>query len=399
MFDPADTTPRASDMLTGLFTREGSYRRGRYGWLIGYFWSSVWLLFLLEPLRAAWHRGSWLGIAGVFGFAVVYIAHFHRRGWMFSDSPGAAKRVVQDRPLVAGTRWLLLVVLGAFVIVMVGQTGTSCLIFIGISAMWTFNIRRALVLAFLTGWITWGLWHVVPGWQSDYGSLTGLSFGTLACAVGRVSAERKWALDASREDAAILRIQEERNRMARDLHDILGHSLTVITMKAELAGRLVDLDADRAKQQIAEVEQLARGALADVRTTVSGYREMSLAGELARARRALTDAGLHVEAPGSVDEVEPDLRELFAWAVREGTTNVIRHSEARNCTITLAPTRLSIHDDGHDLVPGPGVSAGGTGLSGLRERAIAVGADVYTSSVDGFTLVVEAAVVVDEKEG
>ncbi len=96
---------------------------------------------------------------------------------------------------------------------------------------------------------------------------------------------RSMELTAARKEFAELAVQEERNRFARDLHDILGHSLTVITVKAELAGRLIEANPERAAAEVADVEQLARAALADVRAAVAGYRELSLAGELVAARR------------------------------------------------------------------------------------------------------------------
>src|SRR6185436_7841571 len=120
------------------------------------------------------------------------------------------------------------------------------------------------------------------------------------------------------EENAELLVENERTRFARDLHDILGHSLTVITVKAELAGRLMDADPVRAKAEIADLERLSRDALADVRRAVEGYRELTLPGELARAREALRSAGIEADLPGSAEDVPSDMREVFAWAVREG---------------------------------------------------------------------------------
>ena len=130
------------------------------------------------------------------------------------------------------------------------------------------------------------------------------------------------------EKNAELAVENERTRFARDLHDILGHSLTVITVKAELANRLLDVDTERARAELTDLERLSRDALADVRRAVEGYRELTLPGELARARTALAAAEIEAELPNSTDEVPSHLRELFAWTVREGVTNVIRHSGA-----------------------------------------------------------------------
>ena len=124
-------------------------------------------------------------------------------------------------------------------------------------------------------------------------------------------------LRATQEQVAELAAERERSRVARDVHDILGHSLTVITVKAELAGRLMDAGSPAARDEVAQIEQLARGALADVRATVHGYRGVSISGELAAARAALESAGVAAELPGSTDQVPSDRRELAGWVVRE----------------------------------------------------------------------------------
>jgi len=180
---------------------------------------------------------------------------------------------------------------------------------------------------------------------------------------------------------AQLAVENERTRFARDLHDILGHSLTVITVKAELANRLLDVDTERARAELEDLERLSRDALADVRRAVEGYRELTLPGELARARTALAAAEIEAELPNSTDDVPSHLRELFAWTVREGVTNVIRHSGATRCTVRLAPDAAEVVDDGSGRgASGPGIrnGTGGTGLVGLQERAAAVGGTVTT---------------------
>jgi two-component system sensor histidine kinase DesK len=200
----------------------------------------------------------------------------------------------------------------------------------------------------------------------------------------------------AREENARLAVEDERNRMARDLHDILGHSLTVIAVKAELAGRLMDIDSERARSEVADLERLSRDALVDVRRSVSGYRELTLPGELARAREALRAAEIEGDLPLSTELVPSELRELFGWAVREGVTNVIRHSGASHCSISLTTSAVEIRDDGNGCplsTPGyPPDEAQGHGLLGLRERAAAAGALLVTRSVEpqGFSLAVVA---------
>ena len=139
------------------------------------------------------------------------------------------------------------------------------------------------------------------------------------------------ALAAARAEVARLAAENERSRIARDLHDLLGHSLTTITVKAGLARRRLAEhgDVQRAFTEISEVEQLSRRTLGDVRAAVSAHREVTLAGELATAREVLRAAGVISELPASVAETDPALSELFGWVVREGVTNVVRHSHGR----------------------------------------------------------------------
>lgn len=154
------------------------------------------------------------------------------------------------------------------------------------------------------------------------------------------------ALTEARGEIARLAAEGERSRIARDLHDLLGHSLTSITVKAALARRLSDHDPAGAAAEIAEVEALARDALADVRSAVGGYREVTLAGELATGREVLRAAGVAALFPGAVDVVDPANRELFGWVLREGLTNVVRHARATRCTVEFGPSHLTVRDDG-----------------------------------------------------
>jgi two-component system sensor histidine kinase DesK len=181
-------------------------------------------------------------------------------------------------------------------------------------------------------------------------------------------------LTAARAEVARLAAENERSRIARDLHDLLGHSLTTITVKAGLARRLAPRDPERAASEIGEVEDLARSALTDVRAAVSGYRELTLAGELAGAREVLRAAGIEAQAPGAVEVADPAHAELFGWVLREGVTNVVRHSGAHSCTIAIGPTWLEIEDDGRGT--GPRAGTDGSGLAGLRERGAAAGGTI-----------------------
>jgi two-component system sensor histidine kinase DesK len=185
-----------------------------------------------------------------------------------------------------------------------------------------------------------------------------------------------FALAQARADLARLTAENERARIARDLHDLLGHSLTTITVKAGLAHRLGEFDVEAALREIAEVEQLSRRSLHDVRAAVANYREVTLTGELATGHELLRAAGIDAELPTAVDIVDPCHQELLGWVVREGLTNVVRHSHATWCAVRLTAAGVEVLDDG--IGPADGPLMKGSGLSGLRERVGAAGGTLET---------------------
>ena len=192
----------------------------------------------------------------------------------------------------------------------------------------------------------------------------------------------------ARREVERLAAEQERLRIARDLHDLLGHSLTTVTVKAELAARLVPRDPARAAVEMAEVAELARRGLADVRAAVAGYRETSLATEIVTAREVLRAAGISAELPAAVEQVPVELRELFGWVVREGVTNAVRHSRARHLRVVLHGRAIEVVDDGAGSAH---AGRPGSGLRGLRERVDALGGSVAAGPADpvGFRLRVE----------
>jgi len=217
---------------------------------------------------------------------------------------------------------------------------------------------------------------VIPGWHQDlgnaWGTVTPVAIPVVAIAslgVRQVFRSNRELAEA-RVELARLAAENERFRIARDLHDLLGHSLTTITVKAGLARQLGDADPARSRQEIAEVEDLARRSLADVRAAVANYRDVTLAGELATGRELLRAAGITAELPRATDVVDSSHQELFGWVVREGLTNVVRHAHASTCSVRLSPGSVEIVDDG---VGANGGSGSGSGLAGLRERVAAAG--------------------------
>jgi two-component system sensor histidine kinase DesK len=219
-----------------------------------------------------------------------------------------------------------------------------------------------------------------------------LSLGLMMSAFARLI-RQTGQLRAAQTELADIAVATERSRMARDMHDILGHSLTVIAVKAELAGRMLDAAPgnpakDSAAAEIAAVQDLARGALADIRATVAGYRGVNVLAELAVARSALDSAGIEAELPGTAEQVPARHRELFGWVLREGITNVLRHSGASRCRVRLTASAVLVEDDG--VGPASGGSPG-NGLAGIRERVAAAGGTVSIgpSDLGGFRLAVD----------
>jgi two-component system sensor histidine kinase DesK len=198
-------------------------------------------------------------------------------------------------------------------------------------------------------------------------------------------------LRAARDEIATLAVAEERARMARDLHDVLGHSLTTITVKAGLARRILESsgDGDRAITELRDVEHLSRTALVEVRSTVSGYRKASLPAELVGARVALQAAEITADLPHAVDNVPAELQEPFAYVLREGVTNVIRHSGAQRCEVRLGQSWIEIRDDG---IGAHGDSSAGHGLAGLAERLEQVGGSLSVGPAPTGGFLVRASV-------
>lgn len=229
------------------------------------------------------------------------------------------------------------------------------------------------------------------GSLGDVGTLLGVT--TAMFFMGRlIHTVRR--LRAANDEIATLAVSAERERLARDLHDILGHSLTTITVKAGLARRMLESGNDpaRAAGEIHEVEGLARSALADVRATVSDYREVSLSAELVGARVALRAAEIDADLPHAVDNVRPDLQQAFGYVLREAVTNVLRHSGAKRVKVRFGETWLDIEDDGVGAPSG----ACGNGLRGLAERLGSLGGTLRAEPRDGSGFVLRAEVASSE---
>ena len=370
----------------------GPEENGPLGRLVRLFFAGIWLVFLSDAFTGAWQQRQTVrgdtGLILLVLFVVLYLLHFtHLRAAVWGIRGSVAGPWYVTR--IGLVYWAGLAALAALSTATIGQVGASTWVFLAVSGLWTFRVRIGWVIGGLLVAVYEFLTFHVDGWSHDASVSMSMVLAMAAGTGGLIASQRQRALAEAREENARLAIQDERNRMARDVHDILGHSLTVITVKAELAARLMDVSPERAKVEVADLERLARDALADVRQAVAGFRDMSLPAELARARSSLAAAGIEADLPTAADAVPSHLRELCAWTLREGVTNVIRHSQATTCRVTLNEHGITIADDGAGPLPG----IPGTGLVGLKERAEAVGARLATRPVTphGFELSVTAS--------
>ncbi|MEV4146490.1 sensor histidine kinase [Amycolatopsis sp. NPDC049691] len=260
--------------------------------------------------------------------------------------------------------------------------GTAVMVFLT-PAAWAVIVDVATLL-------TGALLLVAEGkFLDDYGDLITVGSVTLAMffMANLVRAVRR--LELANKEIATLAVTNERQRVARDLHDLLGHSLTTITVKAGLARRVLESSGDipRTVEEIREIESLTRSALSDVRATVSEYREVSLPAEVAGARAALRAAEIDADLPHAVDNVRPEFQSVFGYVLREAVTNVLRHSGAKQVKVRLGDTWLEVEDDGTATEV-----VAGNGLRGLTERLTAVGGTLRTSARPGGGLLVRAEI-------
>ena len=319
----------------------GVQRRGRAG-LMRYVFPGLWLVYLGQTVSGVnKHSHGAAAAAGytiIGAFVVCYLVALpaawtdnRRRSWALYII--AWLLFVAELPFAHEDATVFCIYIAVLTVALIGLSNRERL----------FPMLAVLAIA-----ATFGP-QIVPSWHAgaQYGNglaviLVGMAmFGFFS--IIRSNAE----LAAARSEVARLAAENERSRIARDLHDLLGHSLTTITVKAGLARRLAERgENERAAAEIVGVEELSRRSLADVRAAVAGYREVTLIGELAGAREVLRAAGVAAELPGAVEVVDPELNELFGWVVREGVTNVVRHARAGSCTITIGPNWIEIVDDG-----------------------------------------------------
>lgn len=364
----------------------GAGRVARYLWLL---WI-VWLSFLVYPLNALYLAHPAPGrVAVVLGGAALFVAVYVWNIWRSFRRLTTGQRARPFWPALA-----LLLALALALTLDDRRDWIELFIFIGASMGPSLPGRQAAVgvtsLAILIGALGLAL-HAGTGPAAQIALQGAVSGFAVIIVVRTIVTERELRL--AREEIARLAVSEERLRFARDLHDLLGHSLSLIALKSELAGRLVGVSPEKAAREIQDVEQAARTALQEVREAVSDYRQPTLASELKSGREILSAAGIDCRRDGTLPSLPASIEATLAWAVREGVTNVIKHSRARCCTIRLlsdtSRAGIEVIDDGQGATTPP-AERSGSGLSGLSERVAALGGrhEAGPCSAGGFRLAV-----------
>jgi two-component system, NarL family, sensor histidine kinase DesK len=342
---------------------------------VPYIWLGYLIFFLWEPVtgNTSWQQWTATGV-GLAVFLFLYFTFF---------------RTCKPWPLlcVAG-----MVALG---IVYAPFNGGAANFFIYAASMAPFALETegsaALVIAGVVGAAALEAWllHIANGFV-----FPAMFLSTFIGAANVYFAQRMRHMEQLRmANAEIEHLAKvaERERIARDLHDVLGHTLSVITLKSELAGKLIERDPAQAKAEIRDVELTARQALADVRLAIGGYRSKGLAAEIKHAKATLETAGVKAEVQSSPIELPATQESVLALVLREAVTNVVRHAEASHCRVHLdrvnGHCRLEIHDDGRG-----GNSIEGNGLRGMRERVEALGGSVERDTSSGTRLTIRLPV-------
>ncbi len=376
-------------------------RAANWGWL----GAGIWLVFLTFPLLTILPDDANSGIVKVAStmliaaFAVVYSVAFHR---LAAVEARLHAEVEPQTAIVGGARpFALLVAISVILFILVDLPSLGVVPFLVAFAAFHFTWRGALTVFALGVAST----IVIPLALDALDDVWFISMIVLSVGGGTLLIR---TLEEHQLDQATLRTQlavsNERSRVARDVHDVLGHSLTAVILKAELSHRLLEgvsfdgsnderdrqrLDATRA--QLIELTDVSRSALAEIRSTVGGLRAANLPDEIAVARAVLADAGVDLLVTGEVTDIGDQHRATLAWVVREAVTNVVRHAEATRCHIELAPETsesstvlLRVSDNGVGL--GDHAGGDGNGLRGLRERVEADGAVLSVRSANGVSL-------------
>jgi two-component system sensor histidine kinase DesK len=339
-------------------------RRGQYAMLIS-------LVFFVGPAVDAFSKLDGVATAAAVAGLVIFLVAYWRTmvgGWVIEER-------VSDQDAGATSRIVLLAVLAAALGALAGDSDWSGL-WCFVAAATGLRVDRRIAIPLL---VAFACAAAATAGFAEHDAGAALSLFIVTIGVGLLTGGFRRLrvvnreLGTARGEIGRLAVADERLRFARDLHDLLGHSLSVVALKSELASRLIDEHPDQAAEHLRDIEAVSRRALSEVREAVAGYARPLLASELAGARSTLAAAGIEVDAgPPPIVELPPDAEAVLAWAVREGATNVLRHSDARHVRISVAvgarDAELELVDDGCGASEG----APGTGLAGLAERVARV---------------------------
>lgn len=337
--------------------------------------ATVWVLFLLIPLAFVLFSPMPLhqrltGLVGVLGFIGYYTyAVSTRGGW--EDLPEDAGAIMQLR---GPARDLAVLALLAFLMaVSLGWWAAYTLPFFCAFILFSTHLRTGLTaMAVLCVGAVATVLLVAPDPTYRW-TVVGCALSSVSISAARIAEEIRTRRAAQERELAAAHQREE---IGRDVHDLLGHSLTVLTLKAEVARRLVSRDPAAAERELDEIIALSRSALADVRGTVTRLRTPDLASQVETSRTAFAAAEVAMWLHGSAASVPERHRPLLAWALREATTNVLRHAGATRVRVELATGLLRVLDDGTGL----GAFTPGNGLGGLRTRVEAEGGSLSVVS-------------------
>lgn len=347
-------------------------------------WLPYYLFFFLQPVFDHSPVSRWIetGIATVF-FLFFYFGMFWAKKptpWFYMGGLVVLGLVFAPTNPGASCFFIYSAAFAPFI----AQTGLSGLgVILGIVG-----------LAGLETWISSLSWWPFPRmlwWPFIYSG----GFATVIGVGNIFFAQRNrtdYKLRLAHEEIEHLAKVAERERIARDMHDVLGHTLSVIILKSELAGKLIDKDPERAKSEIRDVEQTSRQALADVRNTIRGYRVESLCEELKQAKATLETAGVSVKSETEKVNLTPAQESIAALIVREAVTNVVRHAAAQTCVLRLTSVKdkclIEIQDDGRGCN-----GAEGNGTRGMRERIVALGGTLDRVCDKGTKLTIQFPIV------
>ena len=351
-----------------VHTVPGDPSRRRDGWpdknrLYDYVWLIYSVFFFIEPI-ARNNLRYWLEFAAAYA---VFLALYS--GLVF------ARTKLQS--------YLLLAAMGTLGLAYLPRNSSACGMVVYVAAFIPFIsdslavVVGTIALLCAAVGIEGYLLHISP-WAWGFPAF----FCVIVGATNLLTAQKirsKAKLLLAQEEIEQLAKLAERERIARDLHDVLGHTLSVIVLKSELAGRLFERDPQRARQEIGEVEQVSRKALSEIREAIRGYRSEGLTAEIDRAHRTLDAAGVTLICESKPPSLSPAEETALALAVREAVTNIVRHAQASQCRMQFVSengrTSLTVEDDGRG-----NIRQEGNGLRGMRERIEGLGGHF---SIDG----------------